>query len=94
MPISKKEVARVAGLARLRFTPDKLDRISKDLSRIMDYVDCLKRIDTRDIDIGDHKDRPEQGLREDIARPSLPVGEALRNAPETKDTYFVVPRVI
>jgi aspartyl-tRNA(Asn)/glutamyl-tRNA(Gln) amidotransferase subunit C len=94
MPISKEQVARVAGLARLRLTPDELDKFSRDLSRIVDYVACLDRVDTRGIDVGMQSDLPRRALRDDIARPSLAVDEALRNAPEIKDTYFIVPRVI
>lgn len=94
MPISRKEVARVAGLARLKLTPEELDEFSQDLSRIVDYVACLERVDTRGIDVGIRTDSPKRAWREDVARPSLAVEEALRNAPEKVDTYFVVPRVI
>ncbi len=94
MPISKKEVARIAGLARLKLTPDELDNFSRDLSRIVDYVDCLDRVDTRGIDSGVRTDSPGRTCRDDVARPSLAVDDALRNAPETQDTYFIVPRVI
>ncbi len=94
MPISKTEVVRIAGLARLKLTPDEPEHFSHDLSRIVDYVDCLNRVDTRDIEVGVRIDSPGRTLRDDITRPSLTVEEALRNAPETEDTYFVVPRVI
>ncbi len=94
MPISREQVARVAALAGLKLTPDQLDEFSQDLSRIVDYVACLERVDTGGIDIDMGTDSPGRAGRDDIVRPSLAVEDALRNAPETRDTYFVVPRVI
>lgn len=94
MPISKEQVARVAALARLKLTPDELDKFSHDLSRIVDYVACLDRVDTSEIDIGIRTDSRGRACRDDIARPSLPVDDALRNAPVSRDTFFIVPRVI
>lgn len=94
MPISKEQVARVAELARLKLTADELDRFSRELSRIIDYVDCLNRVDIDDIVLDARPTEPGRADRDDVVRPSLPVGDVLRIAPETKDTYFVVPRVI
>jgi aspartyl-tRNA(Asn)/glutamyl-tRNA(Gln) amidotransferase subunit C len=33
-------------------------------------------------------------FREDVVRPSLPVEEVLAMAPQTREGYFVVPRVL
>jgi aspartyl-tRNA(Asn)/glutamyl-tRNA(Gln) amidotransferase subunit C len=94
MPISKEQVAHVAGLARLKLNPDELDRFSRELSRIIDYADCLNRIDTDGVDTDVRPAGPKRAVRDDVVQPSLPVEDVLRIAPETKDTYFIVPRVI
>jgi aspartyl-tRNA(Asn)/glutamyl-tRNA(Gln) amidotransferase subunit C len=94
MPISKEQIARVAELARLKLTSHELDQFSRELSRIIDYIDCLNRVDVDDIDLDARPITPGRAGRDDVVGPSLPVADVLRIAPETKDTYFVVPRVI
>lgn len=94
MPISKEEIAHVAELAGLIFTPDEQEKFSRELSQIIDYMDRLSEIDTESVEV---RSGPKwQGLacRDDIASASLPVNNILRNAPEKRDTCFVVPRVI
>ncbi len=94
MPISKEEIAHVAELAGLKLTPDEQERFSRELSQIIDYMDRLGKIDTESVEV--RSGTAWQGLayRDDIAGASLPVDNILRNAPEKRDTCFVVPRVI
>jgi len=93
MPIAEDQILHVARLAKLNLSPSEPARFSRELTKIIEHFDRLALIDTDKIDI-----RPqclsESVLREDIARPSLTVDEALKNAPEKKDNYFIVPRVI
>ena len=93
MPIAKKQVAHVARLARLELSPEELAQYSRELTKIVEYIDCLEAADTSGVDIS----APTVAFvahRDDIVRPSLTVNEALKNAPETKDDYFIVPRVM
>ena len=91
MPISEEQVAHIARLARLTLTPEELNRYTQELTQIVAYFDRLAAVDTTGIEI-----RSGAGavLREDKIRPSLSVEDVLRNAPETKDTFLIVPRVI
>lgn len=43
--ISKKEVQRIARLARLKLTEKELEQYQKDFSSILDYVGNLSQID-------------------------------------------------
>jgi aspartyl-tRNA(Asn)/glutamyl-tRNA(Gln) amidotransferase subunit C len=94
MPISKKQIAHIAELAGLNLSSDEQEQFSRELSRIIDYMNVLKEIDTGSIEI--RSGTAVQGVvcRDDIADRSLPLKEALKNAPEKRDTHFVVPRVI
>lgn len=47
--ISKDEVKHIAHLARVELTADELEHIGKDLSKILEYVNKLNTIDTKDI---------------------------------------------
>jgi len=93
MPISEEQVAHIARLARLTLTPEDLDRYTQELAQIVAYFDRLAAVDTDGVEI-----RSGAGagavLREDKVCPSLSVEDVLRNAPEKKDTFLIVPRVI
>jgi len=94
MPVPREAVAHIAELARLQLTPDELDRYSTELVRIVEFFDRLATVDTEGIEVSTRFTRARHVFREDEVRPSLPVEEALKNAHETKDNYFIVPRVI
>jgi len=93
MPIAEEQVLHIARLARLKLTPSELAQYSRELTKIIAYIDCLKSIDTENIEISPRFVSLNR-LREDKVRSSLPVAEAMNNAPEKKDNYFIVPRVI
>lgn len=43
--ISKEEVKKIAGLARIRLSEDEEESFQKDLSSILDYVETLNEVD-------------------------------------------------
>ncbi len=89
------QVEHVADLARLQLSPDELERLSSQLSRILTYMEELNAVDTTGIPgttsviVGD-----ANVLREDNVQPSLPQEHALRNAPDVADGLFQVPHII
>jgi len=94
MPILKDEIIRIARLSRLNLPPVEHEKLSKDLSVILDYVNQLKSVDTQGIKPYQPLLWKETILREDKPGPSLFRQEALSNAPETDGEFFIVPRVI
>jgi aspartyl-tRNA(Asn)/glutamyl-tRNA(Gln) amidotransferase subunit C len=110
MKVTEKDVAYVADLANLDLTEDERGRMLRDLNSILEYVDRLSELDTDKVEpmaqVSDRYgvDESRQGserfayaAREDVEeglRPSLPHDEAMKNAPETDGTFFVVPKVI
>ena len=110
MKVSEKDVSYVADLANLELTADERTRMVRDLNSILEYVDRLNELDTKDVpamaQVSDRYgvDQSKQGSerfayarREDIhngLRKSLPHEEALANAPESDGVFFNVPKVI
>ena len=110
MKVTDKDVAYVADLANLELTPDERSRMLRDLNSILEYVDRLSELNTDNVEpmaqVSDRYgvDESRQGserfayaARADVKeglRKSLPHEEALKNAPETDGTFFVVPKVI
>jgi len=94
MTITQEEVEHIAKLARLELTEEEKKRFQVELGKIIEYFDQLKKLDTERVPPMTHAVPIENVLREDQVKPSLPAEEALQNAPEKKDSYFQVPKVV
>ncbi len=98
MGVTREEVARIAGLAKLRFTDSEAEAFTAQFQRILEYIEKLEEIDVRGIEPTSHAPAAEgeQGspMREDAAGTSLPEADALSEAPDGAEGHFRVPSVI
>src|SRR5690349_17065621 len=92
--IRPEEVRELATLARLALDETEIARMTQDLDAILGYVDALKELDTAATEPMTHAVPFDCPLRPDVEQPSLPVDEALANAPRREQGYFQVPRII
>jgi aspartyl-tRNA(Asn)/glutamyl-tRNA(Gln) amidotransferase subunit C len=93
MSLSLEQVAKVARLARLELADDDLARMQRELSAILDYVAQLQQLNTDGVEPLAHPLPVQNVFRPDEPAPSLPVDEALQNAPARAGDYFAVPAV-
>ncbi len=94
MAISKKEVEYVARLARLRLSEEEKERFTHQLDQILEYVQQLNQLDTENVPPTSHVLALKNVWRKDEVKPSLPLSEALSNAPQADEEFFLVPKVI
>jgi aspartyl-tRNA(Asn)/glutamyl-tRNA(Gln) amidotransferase subunit C len=94
MKITKEEVVHVANLACLDIDEASVDKFADQLGKILEYVDTLNRVDTKDVPPTSHAIFLTNAFREDEANEHLDRETALANAPEKEDGNFVVPKVI
>ncbi len=94
MKISRKDVEHVAQLARLSFEEEELEQFTHQLDAILTYMDQLNELDTSLAEPTTHAMDLFNVFREDRVVPSIPVEEALCNAPQRMGGAFQVPRVI
>jgi len=94
MKITKKEVERVAHLARLNLSVQELETITGQLDTILSYVAKLDELDTTDVPAMTHAFSLFNAFREDRMTDSLTRKEALANSPCQNGEAFVVPRII
>ena len=92
--ITPDEVRELALLARLRLSDDEVARMTGDLDAILDYVHALGDLDTAKVEPMTHAVPFDCPLRPDVVRPSLPLEEALANAPRREASFFQVPRIV
>lgn len=94
MKISKEQVKHIAMLSRLQLSENELEMYQEQLSRILDYVEKLNELDTKEIEPTSHVIALSNVFREDIVKGSLSRDEVLKNAPQATDKFFKVPKII
>lgn len=94
MSISREEVEKVSLLARLRLDDDELQRMTVQLSRILDYMELLGEVDTEGVEPMAHALDVSDVFRPDAPHESLPREKALANAPQADGECYRVPAVL
>jgi aspartyl-tRNA(Asn)/glutamyl-tRNA(Gln) amidotransferase subunit C len=94
MHITREEVERIAGLARLELTEGEKAAFGKQLDQILAYVQKLKTFQTEGVPATATVAGQTNVYRADEVRPSLPVEEATANAPDAQEQFFRVPRIL
>jgi aspartyl-tRNA(Asn)/glutamyl-tRNA(Gln) amidotransferase subunit C len=92
--LSRADVEHVAHLARLGLTDDELRLLEGQLNHILDQYAILASVPTDHIAPTAQTIELENILRDDVAGPSLPVEDVLRNAPARDGDYVVVPAIL
>jgi aspartyl-tRNA(Asn)/glutamyl-tRNA(Gln) amidotransferase subunit C len=92
--ITRQEVRHVAKLARLELSESEEERMTGQMNGILEYMDKLNELDTKDIAPTTHAIQLQNVFRPDSVHASLDRKDSLANAPGTDGVNFVVPRVI
>ena len=88
------DLQHVVKLARIELSAEEEERISPQLSEIIQYVEKLNELDVDEIEPTAHVVQLTNVLREDQPRPSLSQDDAMRNAPKSANGLFVVPKIV
>ena len=89
--IDREQVLHVARLARLRLSEEEIERMTGELSTILDHIEKIGELDLDGVEPTSRVVDVENVLRADEPRPSLPRGTALDQAPDTDGVGFRVP---
>lgn len=92
--IDQEHVKKVAKLARLELTDAEVEEFSGQLSEVLDYVEKMNELDTRDVEPLAHCLPVSNVFREDLIRPSLGSDKAMANAPDNDGDFFKVPKIL
>ncbi len=91
--LSLQEVQHVAKLAKLKFNPAEVKKFQKQLSEIIDYIDQLKKLETKKVEPTSQVTGLENVFRQDKAGPSLSQKEVLANAKEKEKGMFKIKAI-
>lgn len=92
--ISREEVARLAGLARIDLTDAELTRLATELDVIVEAVATVSRVATDDVPATSHPLPLVNVMRPDVVVTPLSAQAALAAAPSAEDGRFAVPQIL
>jgi aspartyl-tRNA(Asn)/glutamyl-tRNA(Gln) amidotransferase subunit C len=94
MAVSREDILHIAELARLELKEDEIESMAEDLSAILEYIERLDDLELGELEPTSNVLGLSQPMRKDTVTANFDQDEALKNAPDTDGTFFVVPRVV
>lgn len=94
MKITEEEVKQIAKLSRLYLGEEEVETFQYQLNTIIEYVEQLNAIDTSKAEITSHVMPLKNAARDDTLAPSIAVEDALKNAPDSTEGFYRVPKII
>lgn len=89
--IDREQVLHVARLARLELSEAEIEKMSSELSSILDHIETISELDLENVEPTSHVVEVENVLRADEPRESWPRERILELAPDPADGGFRVP---
>lgn len=94
MKINKEVITKLSNLSKLKFNNKETELISKDLSKMVNFINQLNELETDGIEPLIHMNEEINNWREDKLGEILSQEKALANSPVQDSTYFKLPKVL
>jgi aspartyl-tRNA(Asn)/glutamyl-tRNA(Gln) amidotransferase subunit C len=89
--LERQQVDHVARLARLELSDAEAERMTVELSKVLDHIEAIRELDLDGVEPTSHVVDLVNALRADVPEPSLDRDVALASAPEPTPLGFGVP---
>ena len=94
MSIDNQTVRKVSKLAKIKINEKEETKLIEELNNILGWVDELKKVDTEKIEPMLSVFNESMVMRKDEVSSEISDELVLKNAPESKSGFFVVPKVV
>ena len=91
---SLETVKKIASLAKIKVERKDLKRFAQELEAIIGWIEQLKEVETKNVLPMTSVVDADLPTREDKILGTENSKEILSNSPESKENYFVVPKVV
>jgi aspartyl-tRNA(Asn)/glutamyl-tRNA(Gln) amidotransferase subunit C len=92
--LSRDDVAKLAGLARIEMSDEELVALSNEFTVILDAVARVQEVAGADVPATSHPLPLRNVFRPDVVIPSLSPADALSGAPAQEAQRFRVPQIL
>ncbi|MFJ6279422.1 aspartyl/glutamyl-tRNA(Asn/Gln) amidotransferase subunit C [Arthrobacter subterraneus] len=92
--ITREDVAHLARLAHIDMSAEELDRMTGELSVIVDSIKTVSEVAGDDVPATSHPIPLSNVYRDDVIGETLSNEEALSGAPDNADGRFKVPAIL
>ena len=94
MAIEQNEIEKIAELARIRIAPDQIGQLTRRITEILQMVDQLQAVDTREVEPMANPLDAVQRLRPDEVTECNRRDAFQAIAPAVENGLYLVPRVV
>ena len=94
MRITTELVEQLSQRSRLQLPQEEQEPMTRELERIVAYMDTLNALDTQGVEPLSHVFPVQNVLREDEVQPCMERTQLLQNAPASDQETFLVPRAV
>ena len=94
MKLDNQDVQKLFTLSKLNINKDEQESLSRDLSSVLSWVSSLQNVNTKHIRPMIHPVPLNMSYNDDLLPENISLDKALKNAPESENNHFLVPRVI
>lgn len=94
MALDAETVRKIAFLARIRVSEDKLDPLAKELDGILGWIEQLSEVDTDGVEPMTSVAAMTLPRREDVVTDGNDPSKVVSNAPDPVENFYTVPKVV
>lgn len=94
MSIDTDTARRVAKLARIRVEEDALPALAREFNTILGFIEQLQEVDVEGVEPMTGVTPMRLKRREDVVTDGDQPGKVLANAPDAREGFFAVPKVV
>ena len=94
MSVDAATVRRIAHLARIAVTEAEIPHLQGELNAMLAFVEQLSEVNVEGVEPMTSVTPMEMKKRADVVNDGKIVDDVVRNAPETQDHFFLVPKVV
>ena len=87
--VTREDIENIALLSKLFVDEMDLDRLTEEMQKIVSFADTINNVNVTTGEF-DNINNLSNAFRADEVKPSLPVEEILKNAPEQAEDHFLV----
>ncbi|MGB3408040.1 MAG: Asp-tRNA(Asn)/Glu-tRNA(Gln) amidotransferase subunit GatC [Jannaschia sp.] len=94
MSIDKETARRVAKLARIAVPEERLEPLAAEFNAILGFIGQLQEVDVSGVEPMVSVTPMRLKRREDVVTDGNQQAAVLRNAPDSREGFFAVPKVV